>query len=112
MRAKRNTKMARNRAYLSLPADLFHWQDESTSSSQEVATIPANNTNGAKISLIIDADFEMVFDNNNGIATAIEKAIEESEMKNGEFYTIQGVKVAKPTAKGIYIHNGKKIYIK
>lgn len=28
---------------------------------------------------------------------------------NGAYYTLQGVKVNKPTAKGIYIHNGKKM---
>lgn len=110
LRAKRNTKMARNRAYLSLPADLFHWQDENTSSSQEVATIPANNTNGAKISLIIDADFDLGID--GGITTEIKEAIGAEMYKNDSFYTIQGVKVAKPTTKGVYIRNGKKIYIK
>ena len=30
----------------------------------------------------------------------------------GSYYTLQGVRVTKPTAKGTYIHNGKKINIK
>lgn len=111
LRAKVNTKMARNRAYLSLPKDLFHWQDENTSSTQEATgTIPANSTNNAKISLIIDADFDLGF--NNGIATEIINSIEEDMYKNDSYYTLQGVKVAKPTTKGVYIHNGKKILIK
>ena len=111
LRAKVNTKMARNRAYLSLPADLFHWIDESTSSTQPATgTIPANNTNNAKISLIIDTDFDLGL--NNGIATAIQQVIEKDMYKDDTFYTLQGVKVSKPTTKGVYIHNGKKVLIK
>lgn len=111
LRAKTNTKMARNRAYLSLPADLFHWIDESTSSTQPATgTIPANNTNNAKISLIIDTDFDLGL--NNGIATAIQQVIEKDMYKDDTFYTLQGVKVSKPTTKGVYIHNGKKVLIK
>ena len=33
-------------------------------------------------------------------------------MEDGEFYTLQGVKVNRPTAKGVYIHNGKKVLIR
>ena len=28
------------------------------------------------------------------------------------YYTLQGVRVAKPTVKGMYIYNGKKITVK
>ena len=28
------------------------------------------------------------------------------------YYTLQGVKVNKPTSKGVYLHNGKKIVVK
>ena len=45
-------------------------------------------------------------------AVQIINAIEEDMYKNDSFYTIQGVKVSKPTTKGVYIHNGKKVYIK
>ena len=111
LRAKTNTKMARNRAYLSLPKDLFHWKDEGTSSEQgATGTIPANNTNNAKISLIIDTDFDLGL--NNGIATAIQQVIEKDMYKDDAFYTLQGVKVSKPTTKGVYIHNGKKVLVK
>ncbi len=43
-------------------------------------------------------------------ATAI-KSIEAAQSANGAYYTLQGVKVEKPT-KGIYVHNGKKVVIK
>jgi hypothetical protein len=59
--------------------------------------------------LFFDEDIEDV---NGGVSTEIINAIEEDMYKNDSFYTLQGVKVAKPISKGVYIHNGKKIYIK
>lgn len=35
-----------------------------------------------------------------------------TEMENGAWYTIQGVQVERPTQSGIYIHNGKKVWMK
>lgn len=43
--------------------------------------------------------------------TAIEKVDADKAADDGAWYTIQGVKVAQP-AKGIYIHNGKKVIVK
>jgi hypothetical protein len=31
---------------------------------------------------------------------------------DGAWYTLEGVKVSRPTTKGAYIHNGKKVYVK
>ena len=111
-RAKVGTKLGDHRAYLKLPASVFHWQDEKNGSSQDATNndvvVDENNTY-AKISLFFDEDFEEL---NGGIATEIINSIEEDMYKNDSFYTLQGVKVAKPTAKGVYIHNGKKILIK
>ena len=42
--------------------------------------------------------------------TAIE-AVETEKAENGAWYTIQGVRVDKP-AKGLYIHNGRKVVVK
>ena len=107
-RAKNPTTLAKNRAYLKLPAALFNWTNESTGSSQN-ATDDATPSQYGKISLFFDDFFEEM---NGGITTEIKEAIEAEMYKNDSFYTIQGVKVAKPTAKGVYIHNGKKIFIK
>ena len=46
----------------------------------------------------------------DGTVTAI-KNVETSATADGAYYTLQGVKVEKPT-KGIYVHNGKKVIIK
>jgi len=110
-RAKVGTKLGDHRAYLKLPASKFHWQDEKNGSSQDAtseAVVDTENTY-AKISLFFDENFEEL---NGGIATEIINSIEEDMYKNDSFYTLQGVKVAKPTTKGVYIHNGKKILIK
>ena len=46
---------------------------------------------------------------NNGIETAISSPIDEG---NDEWYSIYGVKLnSEPTENGLYIHNGKKIFI-
>ncbi len=108
MRAKPLT-MAANRAYLKLPASMFHWKDEGEGSSQIGELNGATPSQYSKISLLFIDDFDDV---NGGIATEIINAIEEDMYKNDSFYTIQGVKVSKPTTKGVYIHNGKKVYIK
>lgn len=112
-RAKVGTKLGDHRAYLRLPADVFHWKDEQTQSSQDATgndvVVDTRANAYSKISLFFDEDFE---DLNGGIATAIINSIEEDMYKNDSFYTLQGVKVAKPTTKGVYIHNGKKILIK
>lgn len=112
-RAKVGTKLGDHRAYLKLPASVFHWRDEKNGSTQDATgndvVVDTRANAYSKISLFFDEDFE---DLNGGIATAIINSIEEDMYKNDSFYTLQGVKVAKPTTKGVYIHNGKKILIK
>lgn len=46
--------------------------------------------------------------------TAIDSVSEEvsGQIMNGEWYTLQGVRVDRPTERGIYILNGKKVLIK
>lgn len=51
-----------------------------------------------------------IFDDNNGGTTAI-TGITTADTDKGDYYTLQGLRVAHPTS-GIYIHNGKKVIIK
>ena len=44
-------------------------------------------------------------------ATAIRNTENDVEDESS-YYTLQGVKVNKPTSKGVYLHNGKKIVVK
>lgn len=99
-RMKPNQTMPFNRAYLKLPVDLFHWANES------VGTAPTYNDagSGSRIALLFD-------DEDNSEITGI-KTKSFKTTSNGSYYTMQGVKVARPQGKGIFIHNGKKIIVK
>ena len=108
-RSKKNVKMGDHRAYLRLPASVFRWKNEKEGTIQDATEEAVVDDSNAKVSLIFDEIFEEM---NGGITTEIKEAIDAEMYKNDSFYTIQGVKVAKPTTKGVYIRNGKKIYIK
>ena len=47
----------------------------------------------------------------NGTTTAIDK-VTVSGMEDGAWYTISGICVNRPAAKGVYIHNGRKVIVK
>jgi hypothetical protein len=55
----------------------------------------------------------IAFDDEND-ATAIGRILSAKEgyASDDSYYTIQGVKVEKPSVSGIYIRNGKKVYLK
>lgn len=63
------------------------------------------SSNPAKGIYVLGEDWE---------ATGIESVAEESNglIMNGEWYTLQGVRIDRPTDRGIYIVNGKKILVK
>lgn len=77
-----------NKAYLSLP------------------TASLNSSSGAQ-------GFTWVYD--NGVTGIVEMRNERNERNGCAWYTLSGRKLAngqKPTAKGLYIHNGRKVVIK
>ena len=47
----------------------------------------------------------------NGTTTAIDN-MTISGMEDGAWYTISGIRVNRPAAKGVYIHNGRKVIVK
>lgn len=47
----------------------------------------------------------------NGTTTAIDN-VTVSGMEDGTWYTISGIRVNRPAAKGVYIHNGRKVIVK
>lgn len=51
------------------------------------------------------------FNKSMGDVTAIE-SVNSKTIDNGAWYTINGQRVDKPTQKGLYIHNGRKVVIK
>ena len=54
---------------------------------------------------------EPIIEGENGQATMI-ISTNQDKVKDPYYYTLQGVKIAKPATPGIYIHNGKKVVIK
>ena len=47
----------------------------------------------------------------NGTTTAIDN-VTVSGMEDGTWYTISGIRINRPAAKGVYIHNGRKVIVK
>ena len=94
-----------NKAYLSLPTreDLKGGKYGYINyNGQLIGTKDEDNESLAKMMI--------VFDDEMGAVTEI-KHIEATKSTDNAYYTLQGVKVLRP-AKGIYIHNGKKIVFK
>ena len=52
------------------------------------------------------------FDNVGGTTGINEVANQKSKLNDGKYYTLSGQQVEKPTAGGIYIHNGRKFVVK
>ena len=128
----RTTKgtMPDNRAFLSLPKELFTNDNETAdegpnpwntkagdafSTYDETSTGPGSN---AKTNLFFEYDVEeygMIWplikdEGPSGITTGIKNMNVETVPEG--IYTLQGVKVSAPSTKGIYIVNGKKVIIK
>lgn len=74
---------------------------------QIAENVTGGSTGGAKAA----SAFRFVFEDSvtNGIETIADR---EAGNIGAAYYTLEGVKTEKPTAKGIYIHQGKKIIIK
>lgn len=105
-----NTKSGGNKAYLRLPAN-------NTVGDGVGAKFGYCDYNGQFIGGTTDDDSSafakmmILFDDELGGVTEINKVEVTNKCHDNAYYTLQGIKVLKPT-KGIYIHNGKKIVIK
>lgn len=81
--------------------------------------LPSNNTNAMKATrayIIVppatgSAQGRQYSFDFNGTTTAIDN-VTISGMEDGAWYTISGIRVNRPAAKGVYIHNGRKVIVK
>ncbi len=89
-----NTDMA----YLKLRIDQFHWANEDSGTSP---TYPSSG--GSRIAL--------VFANEDSETSVVSSPVITKE-SDDSYYTIQGVKLYHPQGRGMYIHNGKKVFVK
>lgn len=93
-------------AYLKLPKSVVDYNLQLTGS--ETAKDAAVKTQDAKLS----PNFAMAFDTDFGTVSGINSLSNTKKNVNNSCYTLQGVKVQRPTAPGIYIMNGKKVIVK
>lgn len=121
-RVKAGAKSSKNKAYLSLPKNVFNSakgaealvvKPDPTSEQKfrsDEWNEPVNTGNwGQRGNLgVLEAKFagEAEEDDVTGISNVSVEVEEE-----GDYYTLQGVKVAQPQ-KGVYIMNGKKVIVK
>ena len=106
-RIKSGSTCRANHAYLSLPTDVLAWNGQTFGQVMdkfEASGEPANLTKGMRIVFSDGSDWE------DNTTTAI-SVVKQAKPADNAYYTLQGVRVAAP-AKGIYIHNGKKIIIR
>lgn len=83
-------------------------------SKGEIGFYPYTGTNIAKYKAYVQVDKELAAQGlrfSFGTATDIENTLTEGESEAKEYYDLSGRRVAQPT-KGLYIVNGKKMYIK
>ena len=121
--------MPDNRAFLSLPKEMFTNNNESATEGPnpwntvagdafETYETTEYDSNGAKTTMFFEYDVEkygMIWplaqnDETTGISQGISTT--GSERVQEGIFTLQGVKVTKPVEKGIYLVNGKKVIIK
>ena len=66
------------------------------------------NTTGAKKVPALFFDFANA-DDTTGIDEVVNTTVKNND---GKYYTLSGLQVEKPTAGGVYIHNGKKFVVR
>lgn len=89
-------------AYLQLSKDVVDYNLQLTGSKEDV------QVEDVKLS----PNFGMVFDTDFDFVTGINSISDVKKNSNNGCYTLQGVKVQRPTAPGLYIMNGKKVIVK
>lgn len=93
-------------AYLQLSKDVVDYNLQLTGSKKE------NNKAIQEADAKLSPNFGMYFDTDFGFVTGINSVSDVKKNGNNGCYTLQGVKVQRPTAPGLYIMNGKKVIVK
>lgn len=89
-------------AYLQLSKDVVDYNLQLTDSKEDVQEADVK----------LSPNFGMVFDTDFDFVTGINSVSDVKKNSNNGCYTLQGVKVQRPTAPGLYIMNGKKVIVK
>ena len=89
-------------AYLQLSKDVVDYNLQLTGSKEDVQVADVK----------LSPNFGMIFDTDFDFVTGINSVSDVKKNSNNGCYTLQGVKVQRPTAPGLYIMNGKKVIVK
>lgn len=107
-RIKSGSPCEAKHAYLHLPTTVLAWNGQTFGQVMDkyetTGEQQAELTKGMRIVFSDGSDWE------DNTTTAI-SVVKQAKPADNAYYTLQGVRVATP-AKGIYIHNGKKIIIR
>lgn len=93
-------------AYLQLSKDVVDYNLQLTGSKKE------NRKDIQEADVKLSPNFGMIFDTDFDFVTGINSISDVKKNSNNGCYTLQGVKVQRPTAPGLYIMNGKKVIVK
>lgn len=93
-------------AYLQLSKDVVNYDLQLTGSKKE------NNKAIQEADAKLSPNFGMYFDTDFDFVTGINSVSEVKKNIYNGCYTLQGVKVQRPTVPGLYIMNGKKVIVK
>lgn len=93
-------------AYLQLSDKVVDYNLQLTGSKKE------NNKAIQEADAKLSPNFGMYFDTDFDFVTSINSVSEVKKNSNNGCYTLQGVKVQRPIAPGLYIMNGKKVIVK
>lgn len=89
-------------AYLQLSKNVVDYNLQLTGSKKDVQEADVK----------LSPNFGMTFDTDFDFVTGINSVSDVKKSGNNGCYTLQGVKVQRPTAPGLYIMNGKKVIVK
>ena len=89
-------------AYLQLSNKVVDYNLQLTGSKEDVKEADVK----------LSPNFGMIFDTDFDFVTGINSVSDVKKNSNNGCYTLQGVKVQRPTAPGLYIMNGKKVIVK
>lgn len=89
-------------AYLKLSKDVVDYDLQLTGSKKDIQEADVK----------LSPNFGMYFDTDFDFVTGINSVSDVKKNSNNGCYTLQGVKVQRPTAPGLYIMNGKKVIVK
>ena len=93
-------------AYLQLSKDVVDYNLQLTGSKKE------NSKDIQEADVKLSPNLGMIFDTDFDFVTGINSVSDVKKNGNNGCYTLQGVKVQRPTAPGLYIMNGKKVIVK